>query len=113
DDGVAQVNAAADAEGCGKRLQRLDDRHRRIGPAIKRQRASLVELEFVALGRARLREGIARQYPGVIRNAAGGGQDLLAADGDAPQSAVDRVLRARRRQRQAARAEVVELVLTF
>ena len=113
DDGVAEMNAAADTEGCGERLERLDDGHGRKRLAVECDRASLVEGQHVTLRSARLREGVARQEPGVLGNAAGGSECFLAADGHAPQAAVDRVFRARGGHRQAALLQIVEFVLAF
>ena len=111
DDRVAEVYATADAEGCRKRFERLDDPHRCVGLAIERHRAAFTETERVALGWASVRERAAREDPGVVGDGAGGGEGLLATDGHAPQAAVDRVFRAGRGHRQRALAQVGELVL--
>ena len=57
----------------------------------------------------RLCERMARQHPRVFGDAALGGQRFGAADGHAPQAAVDRIGRAVRRHRQLARLQVFEL----
>ena len=49
----------------------------------------------------------------LIGNAALGGQRLLAADGHAPQAAIDGVRGAERRHRQVARLQIVELFLAL
>ena len=69
DDGVAEVDAAADAEGGGEALERLDDLNRRERAAVEGRRAAGAEAEHVARGRARLAEGVARQDPGLIGDA--------------------------------------------
>src|SRR5256886_16227571 len=56
DDGVAQVDSAADAERRREGLERLDDLDRGAGPAIERHRAAGPKAEHVTLGGARARE---------------------------------------------------------
>ncbi len=64
-------------------------------------------------GARRIRERVLRQHPGRIRNAALGGQCFLAANGDAPQAAIDGIRGAVRRQRQIARRQIVQLFLAL
>src|SRR5262245_53717934 len=61
-------------------------------------------------GLMRLAEGLARQHPGVVRNAVVRGQRLLATDGDAPQAAIDGIGRAVRGHRELAVLEELELL---
>ncbi len=68
DDGVAEVDAAADAERRGQRLEPLDECHRErallpsspIGPP-------LLEAQRVMLWQGRMGEGMLRQHPGALR----------------------------------------------
>ena len=52
-----------------------------------------------------------RKHPRAVRNAAGRGERFLAADGHAPQAAIDRIRGAERRHRQIALLQILELVL--
>src|SRR5215472_13887373 len=61
DDGVAEVDAAADAEGRGECLELLDDLDRRGGAPVERGGSTPQEAEHVTLGLARAREGVAGQ----------------------------------------------------
>ena len=65
------------------------------------------------LNRSARAPAILRQHPRRIGNAALRGQGLLAADGDAPESAVHRVGRAEGRDRQRMILEVLELLRPF
>ncbi len=56
-----------------------------------------------------MRERILRQHPRIVGNAALGSQGFLAADGDAPQTAIDRIGRAEGRHRQLVLLEILEL----
>src|SRR5260370_37915783 len=60
-----------------------------------------METDRMALRQARRRECVLGEYPRFLRNAALRRQCLLAADGDTPESAVHRVRRAERWNRQA------------
>ena len=80
--------SASSASMSATGVERRGHRARRGGPARTRRRDDS--------GGRGLRERIARQHPGVIGNAAAGGECLLAADRDAPEAAVDRIGGARR-----------------
>ena len=109
DDGVAEVDAAADAECRADRLDLLDQADR-IGPlAVERAGHAGLEADRVARGRARIREGVLRQHPGAVGNAAVRGERFLAADGHAPQAAIDGIRGAERRHRKLAGFEVLQL----
>src|SRR5262249_12141719 len=108
DDGVAEVNTAPDAEGRSETLERLADGHRLVPLAIERHRAARAESKRVVLRGAQAGERIARQNPRLIGQAAAGAECLAAADGDAPQAAVDRVARTAWRDGQGALAQVRE-----
>src|SRR6185312_5205826 len=89
DDGIAEMNAAADAEGRRERLERLDERHGREAPAIEADRPALFELYYVRLGGTRTGKRVAREYPRVVRDAARGRERLLATDRYPPKATVD------------------------
>src|SRR5262249_4477253 len=88
DDGIAEVNAATDAEGSCQALELLDDRDRPKRLAIDARRSAALEAQMVTRGWPRLIESAARQYPGSLRNAAARGQRLLTADRDSPQASI-------------------------
>src|SRR5579883_2822461 len=70
DDGIAEMDAPADAERRRKRLQRLDERHGREGAAVEPNGAALLELDDVGLGGPRMGECIPCQHPGLVGDAA-------------------------------------------
>src|ERR1700722_775846 len=80
-DGIAQMNPAADAEGTAQSFERFDDGNSGQTPAIETVRHALRKTNGMALGRARMRERILRQDPRLFGNAALGSQGFLAADG--------------------------------
>ena len=92
------------------RLEPLDQRDRRRAARRRARRARRPRTRRVALGRARLLEGAARQHPRVLGQRLFRAQRLLAADRHAPQAAVDRVGGAERRHRQLARFQVRDLL---
>ncbi len=57
-----------------------------------------------------MRERILGQHPGILGNAALGSQSFLAADGDAPETAVHRIGRAEGRHRQLVLFEILKLL---
>src|SRR5260370_8028868 len=68
-----------------------------------------METDRMALRQARRRECVLGEYPRLLGNAALRRQCLLAADGDAPESAVHRVRRAEGWNRQMMIFEILEL----
>src|SRR6185312_15444771 len=111
DDGIAEMNAAADAERRCERFQRLDERHGRERASVECHGAPLPELDDMRLRGTRLRERIAGQHPRVIRDVARRCQCLLAADRDTPETPVDGISCAEGRYREAPGLQVVELLL--
>ena len=67
----------------------------------------------MALGRPWMAEGLTREHPGIIRNAALRGQRLLATNAHAPEAAIDRIGRTKRRYGQASRLQEIEFFLTL
>ena len=110
DDGVAQVNAAADAEGSGERFELLDDRRPRT--AARRRDCPGLPASNPMVWRSR-RRGCVKASLDSTQASSGmlpcRGQGFLAADGDAPQAAIHRIGRAERRNRQAVLFEIFEL----
>ena len=100
------MNAAPDTERRRKGFEPLDQGHRLERDAVERRGSALLEAQGVALTGTWARERLTREHPGTLRYAAARGQRLLAADGDAPETAVDRVGRAAGRQRQSALLQV-------
>src|SRR6185437_6274238 len=66
DDGVAEMDAAADAEGRRSRLERFDQRNGPERAAIERRWSSAQERDGVPFGLARPRERLAREHPGLL-----------------------------------------------
>src|SRR5215472_11472992 len=60
-----------------------------------------------------VRKGVPGDHPGVVGNAAGGSEGLLAADRDAPQAAIDGIRGAKGRDRQVAFLQILQLVLAL
>src|SRR5450631_197851 len=109
DHGVAQVDAAPDAERSRQRFELFDDRDRGFPDAVKIDGNARREADGVPFGRTGVRERVLRKYPGVVRNAAVRGQRFFAADGDAPEAAVHRIGGAERRDGKLAVLEIFEL----
>lgn len=97
DDGVAQVNAATDTVGPSQLLEALDDLDSGHGLTIDTAGNTPIETNDMACGRPRLREGVFGEHPRIVGDATLRGQRFLAADTDAPETAIDRVCGAVRR----------------
>ena len=113
DDGIPEVDGAADAVGARKRLDCFDDFDRSCNLPIERARPPALECDRVARRLARLKECVACEDPGPIGDAAGGGEGFLSADRHAPESAIDGICSAKGRHRQPPRAQILQLVRTL
>src|SRR6201999_1072259 len=97
----------------GQRLELLDNVDRRKRLPIQSNGTTVLERNDVTLRLARIREGIARDHPRMVGNAARGGECFLATDRDTPEATVGRIGGAVGRHGQLALLQVFQLLLAL